>query len=154
MHENVDITRELQESKKLLDNILLVEGSSHSKGGESTETQLLDIAADILAKVVAFFIPLYIIVFYYLLLRLYRNSELFAAYCPFLSTLTLFLFFVHIIYFILVTYMKKLTISETFVEREDFKLITYTFFLFIYSCHHYSILKKQEKNILLVTMKV
>lgn len=64
MHENVDITRELQESKKLLNNILLVEGSSHSKGGESTETQLLDVAADILAKVVACFITLCIIVFY------------------------------------------------------------------------------------------
>ena len=51
MHENVDITRELQESKKLIDSILLVEGSSSSKEGESTETRLFDIAADILAKV-------------------------------------------------------------------------------------------------------
>lgn len=51
MHENVDMTRELQESKKLLDSILLVEGTSSSTEGGSAESQLLDVATDILAKV-------------------------------------------------------------------------------------------------------
>ncbi|GFQ79129.1 dynein heavy chain 7, axonemal, partial [Trichonephila clavata] len=50
MHENVDITRELQESKRLLDSILLTEGTKASAGGGTTDQQLNDIAADILAK--------------------------------------------------------------------------------------------------------
>ncbi|PRD32221.1 UNVERIFIED_CONTAM: Dynein heavy chain 12 [Trichonephila clavipes] len=51
MHENVDITRELQESKRLLDSILLTEGTKASADGGTTDQQLNDIAADILAKV-------------------------------------------------------------------------------------------------------
>ncbi|KAG8186375.1 hypothetical protein JTE90_026794 [Oedothorax gibbosus] len=50
MHENVDITRELQESRKLLDSILLIEGTDSSSDADATEQQLVDIAADILAK--------------------------------------------------------------------------------------------------------
>lgn len=51
MHENVDITRELQESRRLLDSILLIEGTDTSSDGDTTDQQLVDIAADILAKV-------------------------------------------------------------------------------------------------------
>ncbi|KFM83095.1 Dynein heavy chain 12, axonemal, partial [Stegodyphus mimosarum] len=50
MHENVDITRELQESRKLLDSILLTEGTSTSAQGGTVDHQLLDVASDILAK--------------------------------------------------------------------------------------------------------
>nr|XP_042905569.1 dynein axonemal heavy chain 7 isoform X2 [Parasteatoda tepidariorum] len=50
MHENVDITRELQESRKLLDNILLIEGSGGMSEGDTTEHQLIGIAEDILSK--------------------------------------------------------------------------------------------------------
>ncbi|GFT27966.1 dynein heavy chain 7, axonemal, partial [Nephila pilipes] len=50
MHENVDITRELQESKRLLDSILLTEGTGASADGGTTDNQLNEVAADILAK--------------------------------------------------------------------------------------------------------
>ncbi|XP_035209359.1 dynein heavy chain 7, axonemal-like [Stegodyphus dumicola] len=50
MHENVDITRELQESRKLLDSILLTEGTSTSAQGGTADHQLLEVASDILAK--------------------------------------------------------------------------------------------------------
>ncbi|GIX99967.1 dynein heavy chain 7, axonemal [Caerostris darwini] len=50
MHENVDITRELQESRRLLDSILLTEGTGTSKDGGTTDQQLTDVATDILAK--------------------------------------------------------------------------------------------------------
>lgn len=50
MHENVDITRELQDSKLLLDSVLITLGQLSSSGGGSSETQLSDIANDILGK--------------------------------------------------------------------------------------------------------
>ena len=50
MHENVNITRELADTKKLFDSVLLTQGAS-SGGGSGGEDQLLnDIATDILGK--------------------------------------------------------------------------------------------------------
>lgn len=50
MHDNVDITKELQETKLLFDNVLLTQGRSEGGGG-SSDDQLYHIAEDILKKV-------------------------------------------------------------------------------------------------------
>lgn len=51
MHENVDITRELQETKLLFDSVLLTQGGGGGGGGGKSDDSLYDIASDILAKV-------------------------------------------------------------------------------------------------------
>ena len=53
MHENVDISKELQETKQLFDNVLLTQGRTEGGGGGSDE-QLYSIAEDILKKVQKF----------------------------------------------------------------------------------------------------
>ncbi|XP_059163826.1 dynein axonemal heavy chain 12-like isoform X1 [Physella acuta] len=49
MHENVDISRELQEVRLLFDSVLLTQGGQGGGGG-STDEALADIATDILSK--------------------------------------------------------------------------------------------------------
>lgn len=51
MHENVDISKELQETKLLFDSVLLTRGGSGGGSGGSTDDQLYTIAGDILSKV-------------------------------------------------------------------------------------------------------
>ena len=51
MHENTDISKELQETKLLFDSVLLTQGRSGGGGGGDTDAQLNNIAGDILAKV-------------------------------------------------------------------------------------------------------
>ena len=51
MHENVDISRELQEVKLLFDSVLLTQGGSGGGGGGKTDEQLQNIASDVLSKV-------------------------------------------------------------------------------------------------------
>ena len=52
MHENVDISRELKETKELFDSVLLTQsGASGGAGMQGSEQQLQDIATDILGKV-------------------------------------------------------------------------------------------------------
>ena len=52
MHENVDISRELQETKLLFDSVLLTQaGTSGGSGISGAETKLQEIASDILSKV-------------------------------------------------------------------------------------------------------
>ncbi|XP_041350374.1 dynein heavy chain 12, axonemal-like isoform X3 [Gigantopelta aegis] len=50
LHENVDITRELQETKLMFDSVLLTQGRSGGGAAGKTDDTLLDIASDILAK--------------------------------------------------------------------------------------------------------
>ena len=50
MHENVDISKDLQATKLLFDSILLTMGSTTVEGGNS-DKKLSDIANDILSKV-------------------------------------------------------------------------------------------------------
>jgi len=50
MHENVDISKDLQATRLLFDSILLTMGSTTSEGG-NTDKKLNDIANDILSKV-------------------------------------------------------------------------------------------------------
>lgn len=50
MHENVEISRELQEVQLLFDSVLLTQGGQAGSGG-STDEALDDIASDILSKV-------------------------------------------------------------------------------------------------------
>lgn len=52
MHENVDISKDLQQTKMLFDSLLLTQGGG-AKGGSSSgsDTTLYDIANDILTKV-------------------------------------------------------------------------------------------------------
>lgn len=50
MHENVDISRELRETKELFDSVLLTLGKLSSSDGASSDTHLFDITKDILAK--------------------------------------------------------------------------------------------------------
>ena len=49
MHENVDISKDLQATKLLFDSILLTLGSTKSQSGD-TDKKLMDISKDILAK--------------------------------------------------------------------------------------------------------
>ena len=52
MHENVDISRELQETKLLFDSVLLTQtGTSGGSGISGAEAKLQEIASDILSKV-------------------------------------------------------------------------------------------------------
>jgi len=51
MHENVDISKDLQATRLLFDSILLTMGSTSSEGGD-TDKKLNDIANDILSKVI------------------------------------------------------------------------------------------------------
>ncbi|XP_076341069.1 dynein axonemal heavy chain 12-like [Tachypleus tridentatus] len=55
MHDNVDISRELQETKQLFDSILLIQGHKTDIGEGSSEDHLLEIATDILSKLPAVF---------------------------------------------------------------------------------------------------
>ena len=50
MHENVDISKDLQATRLLFDSILLTMGSTTAEGG-NTDKKLNDIANDILSKV-------------------------------------------------------------------------------------------------------
>lgn len=51
MHDNVDISKELQETKDLFDSVLLTQGASGGGGGGKADEQLYVIAEDILQKV-------------------------------------------------------------------------------------------------------
>ena len=51
MHENVDITRELAETKQLFDSVLLTQGRTEGGGGGKSDDTLHAIATDILSKV-------------------------------------------------------------------------------------------------------
>lgn len=50
MHENVDISKELQETRQLFNSVLLAMGSSAGGGGGKTDDTLNEIATDILNK--------------------------------------------------------------------------------------------------------
>lgn len=52
MHENVDISKDLQQTKLLFDSLLLTQGGGAKGGGSSGgDSTLYDIANDILTKV-------------------------------------------------------------------------------------------------------
>ena len=55
MHDNVDISRELQETKQLFDNVLLTQGRGEGGASGKSEETLLAIANDILSKVLTNF---------------------------------------------------------------------------------------------------
>uniref|UniRef100_A0A4W3H1L8 Dynein axonemal heavy chain 12 n=1 Tax=Callorhinchus milii TaxID=7868 RepID=A0A4W3H1L8_CALMI len=59
MHENVDISKDLQQTKTLFDSLLLTQGGSTGQGGASASSDhaLFDIANDILAKPSDFPLP-------------------------------------------------------------------------------------------------
>lgn len=63
MHDNVDISKELQETRLLFSNILLTQGKGDAGAQGKTDDILFNIASDILTKVGIF-------QFYYL----FRNS--------------------------------------------------------------------------------
>ena len=54
MHDNVDISKSLQETKQIFDSILLTQGGRVSAGGGKTDDVLFEIAQDILSKVCVF----------------------------------------------------------------------------------------------------
>lgn len=52
MHENVDISKDLQQTKLLFDSLILTQGGGSKGGGSSGgDSTLLGIADDILSKV-------------------------------------------------------------------------------------------------------
>ena len=51
MHENTDISKELQETKLLFDSVLLTQGRSGGGASGDTDAQLNTISGDILSKV-------------------------------------------------------------------------------------------------------
>ena len=52
MHENVDISKDLQQTKLLFDSLLVTQGGGAKGGGSSGgDNALLEIAKDILSKV-------------------------------------------------------------------------------------------------------
>lgn len=64
MHENVDISKDLQQTKFLFDSLLLTQGGG-AKGGASSgsDNTLYDIANDILTKVKLIKPPLHLAIF-------------------------------------------------------------------------------------------
>ena len=61
MDDNVDISKELQETKTLFDSILLTQTQRGGGGsGKKTEDTLNDIASDILTKVLTMCLAIYI----------------------------------------------------------------------------------------------
>ena len=50
MHDNVDISRELAETKQLFDSVLVTQGRGEGGGGGSTDNQLFTIASGVLEK--------------------------------------------------------------------------------------------------------
>lgn len=53
MHENVDISKDLQQTKLLFDSLILTQGGGSKGGGSSGgDNNLLEIASDILSKVI------------------------------------------------------------------------------------------------------
>ena len=51
MHDNVDISKELQETRQLFDNVLLTQGGGEGGPSGKSDEALLKITADILSKV-------------------------------------------------------------------------------------------------------
>lgn len=51
MHENVDISKDMQDTKLLFTSVLLTEGRGGGHGGGQADDSLYTIAGDILAKV-------------------------------------------------------------------------------------------------------
>ena len=51
MHDNVDISKELQETKLLFESVLLTQGTGGGGGGGKTDDKVHNIAGGILAKV-------------------------------------------------------------------------------------------------------
>lgn len=52
MHENVDISKDLQQTKLLFDSLLLTQGGgSKGGGGSGSDNALFEIASDVLNKV-------------------------------------------------------------------------------------------------------
>ena len=51
MHDNVDISKELQETRLLFDNVLLTQGRAEGGGGGKTDDVLYQVANNILVKV-------------------------------------------------------------------------------------------------------
>lgn len=52
MHENVDISKDLQQTKLLFDSLLLTQGGGSKGGGSSgSDNTLYEIASDVLNKV-------------------------------------------------------------------------------------------------------
>jgi len=70
MHDNVNISKELQETKHMFDNVLLAQGrlNSGTRTGSYTDERLSDISANILDKVSTFaaYIPPIILYFSYM----------------------------------------------------------------------------------------
>lgn len=60
MHENVDISKDLQQTKLLFDSLILTQGGGSKGGGSSGgDNSLLDIASDILSKVISHFMMIF-----------------------------------------------------------------------------------------------
>ena len=75
MHDNVDISKDLQATKLLFDSILLTMGSTSSEGGD-TDKKLNDIANDILSKVNFFLVFSLLNLFIFLFFKLPANFNL------------------------------------------------------------------------------
>ena len=58
MDDNVDISKELQETRLFFDSILLTQSQKAGGGGATTEDALKEIATDILSKVILYNIQL------------------------------------------------------------------------------------------------
>jgi len=54
MHENVDISKELQETKLMFDSVLLTQGRGSGGGGGDSDDSLYQMAGGIIAKVSQF----------------------------------------------------------------------------------------------------
>lgn len=74
MHDNTDISKELQETKLLFDSVLLTQGRSGGSGGGDSDAQLNHIAGDILSKVSLSFSLTYVLLLWlynYILINIF-----------------------------------------------------------------------------------
>jgi len=75
MHDNVSISKELQETKHMIDNVLLAQGriKAGSHAGTHADERLSDIASNILSKVAVFALTDFLADIYYATYGYYRN---------------------------------------------------------------------------------
>ena len=78
MHDNVDISKQLQETKLLFESVLLTQGSGGGAGGGKTDDKVHNIAGGILAKVRAVCDGIHIFIYiFFIILYLFNLFTIF-----------------------------------------------------------------------------
>lgn len=83
LHENADISKDLQQTKLLFDSLILTQGGGLKGGGASGgDSNLLDIASDIQTKVI-----IHSLIYYYMIKSCYVTHCIYACNAFYLNSL-------------------------------------------------------------------